>query len=339
MSRPVASSGLRSGLPARSGWVGVFGPGGGVAGVDGRPRDQVGERRRAVAARQAEADLVATRRVGLPHRMQQRRPDAAAVRRLGLPGLGAAARVDALPAQPGMRGPVRREAPLVLGVEPRSGSRTRPVRRRSRPAAGHRSAAWSAFRCGGCSRPRSRPPGCARRRPAPGSASRCALAVRSRVAALSSSVRVCAPPVLLAPAGCAWPSATRRRRHAPPGARRRRGAGSTAGSGAPARNCRRRRWCCGRRRVVGANPPVHGADALLEHARAPRVAAAVDRGAGSPSGCGPPRRSATAGGRWRAVPGGARAPCRRRAGRASTRPSARSRSVVVVTRVAGAVLP
>ena len=43
-----------------------------------------GERRRAVAARQAEAHLVAALRVGLPHRVQQRRPDAAAVARVGL---------------------------------------------------------------------------------------------------------------------------------------------------------------------------------------------------------------------------------------------------------------
>ena len=49
--------------------------------------------------------------------MEQRRPDAAAVARVGLALRCAAARRDRLPAQAGVRGPIRRHAPLVLRVD------------------------------------------------------------------------------------------------------------------------------------------------------------------------------------------------------------------------------
>ena len=108
-----------------------------IAAVVARARDQVRQGRRSVAARQAEADLVAPLRVGLPDGVQERRPDAAAVGRVGLACSSAAARRDRLPAQAGVGGPVRRHVPLVLRV---GGVAQRARRQRVAEVARHRQA-------------------------------------------------------------------------------------------------------------------------------------------------------------------------------------------------------
>ena len=117
MSMPVASSGFRSGLPARSGWVGVFGPGTRIAGVDRRPGDQVAERRRAVAARQAEAHLVAA----LRDRASRPRAAAASRRCSGCCTSGSPSATLPRVVMPSQRRPAwadqcRRQVPLVLRV-------------------------------------------------------------------------------------------------------------------------------------------------------------------------------------------------------------------------------
>ncbi len=112
---PVASSGRRSGLPARSGAVGSFGLGDREARRHRRPRDELLQRGRAVAARQAQPHAVAALGRRLPRQVQQRRPHAARVAaRAAFEVVGAGR--DAFPAQAGVRAPARRDGPLVLRV-------------------------------------------------------------------------------------------------------------------------------------------------------------------------------------------------------------------------------
>ena len=106
----------------------------------GAAGDHLRQRRRLVAAGQAGADQAAAAFLQPVDRMQHRRGDPAAVDRLGLAGdAGAAAGVDALMAQAGLDGPLRRGRPFVL--DPQRGAAAARLQRVAEVAVEHAGAA------------------------------------------------------------------------------------------------------------------------------------------------------------------------------------------------------